>query len=391
MHKLLKLYNANFKIIFTFAVCVLFALHGNTYALQGRTEIPENTFYTGIVVSEDENSYVDETGYEDTYQTVMVQILDGEKAEQFVEITHGSGMVLSESEKVQEGQRVVIGESQFTDQSTYYISDFYRIPALTWILLFFVALIVIFAKKKGVSALIGLAFSILVLTKFIVPQIIAGASPFFVTLIGALLIMLVSMYLAHGVHPRTTVALVSTMITILIALVLSFLFVEFAQIFGTGSEDAYSLQFLGSIENLNLKGLFLGGVVIGTLGVLDDITVSQAAIVDELKKANKKLTVKQLYDHATSVGRDHVASLVNTLVLAYAGAALPIFMMLALNDSQPLLLFLNSEFVAEELVRTLVGSSALILAVPITTILAAMYFDKHPSDPKEKGGYMCVH
>ena len=387
MQKIMSLYNVNLKIKAVLILCIsVFLFSGKAYA-----ESPQDSFYTGIVVEEYQNFYADEEGYEDEFQTVTVQILRGERAGELVQMNHGVGANLSAHEQVKEGQQVVLGEVTIGEERTYFIRDFYRIPALTWVLLFFVALIIVFGKTKGVRALIGLGFSILILTKFIVPQIIAGGSPFWITLVGALLIMLVSMYLAHGVHPRTTIALISTMITIVFALILSLLFVEFTQIFGTGSEDAYSLQFLGGIEALNLRGLLLGGIVIGTLGVLDDITVSQSAIVDELKKANNKLTVKQLYTHATSVGRDHIASLVNTLVLAYAGASLPIFIMFSLNDSQPLMMFLNSEFVAEEVVRTLVGSSALILAVPITTILAALYFDTHPSDPKEKGGHMCVH
>ncbi len=366
------------------SIALLFTLIQTAHA---QVQAPLEEYLIGSVTEIQDQIEEDETGYIDEFQEVEIEILNSSQKGESISLYHGLGAALSESEKVEVGDEVIIMKTGGLEAPSYYISDYYRIPSLIWVLGFFVVLIYAFARKKGLFSLLGLAFSILILVKFIVPQIIAGASPFLITLIGALLIILVAMYLAHGFSARTTIALISTMITILLALILSVVFVELAQVFGTGSEDAYSLQFLGGIDTLNLRGLFLGGVVIGTLGVLDDITVSQATVVHELKKANKKLSLKKLYTHAINVGQEHIASLVNTLVLAYAGAALPIFIMLSLNDSQPILMFLNSEFVAEELIRTIVGSSALVLAVPITTLMAAMYFDTHPPSKNSPSGH----
>lgn len=330
------------------------------------------------------------------FQEVTVEILRGEERGNLVYIDHGLKSALLESEILHMGDKVMLLKTMPLSSDgaaavpIYYISDYYRIPSLLWMLGFFCLLVFAFSGKKGFKSLLGLAFSIVILLKFMVPQILMGASPFLITFFGALLVMLVSMYLAHGFHPRTTVALISTLITILLALVLSVLFTAFVKVFGTGSQDAYSLQFLDDGTMLNLKGLFLGGIIVGTLGILDDITVSQASIVDELKKANAKLTVKELYAHAISVGREHIASLVNTLVLAYAGSSLPIFIMFTINKQQVTAL-INSEFIAEEIVRTLIGSSALILAVPITTYIAAIYFHSKPSPPNGKPGHICTH
>jgi len=154
------------------------------------------------------------------------------------------------------------------------------------------------------------------------------------------------------------------------------IFVEGSQLLGLGSEEAMFLQLDPSLT-LNLQGLLLSGIIIGTLGVLDDVTASQAAVVDEISKANESLGFKELYKRGLSVGHEHIAALVNTLFLAYAGAALPLFLLFYINKTQPLWVILNGELIAEEIVRTMVGSSALVLAVPITTALAAYFIPKY--------------
>ncbi|HYC80108.1 MAG TPA: YibE/F family protein, partial [Candidatus Binatia bacterium] len=137
---------------------------------------------------------------------------------------------------------------------------------------------------------------------------------------------------------------------------------------------------------LNLRGLLLGGIILGVLGVLDDITTAQSAAVYEIRRANPALPFKELYSRGLSIGREHISSLVNTLFLAYAGASLPLFLFFTAGDHpQPFWVTLNSEFIAEELIRTLVGSVALMLAVPITTFLAAYYFSRRPVEQSAAG------
>lgn len=354
-------------------------------------------YMVGKVIEIEEKLEMDDYGYEDTYQEVTVDIKKGSEKGQEIKLNHGYRAELMESEQVEKGDKVIILKTELAGapitagSSAYFISGFYRLPALLMVFVIFVALVALFGRRQGLRSILGLIFSILVLAKFIIPMIIAGGNPLFYTLVGALIIMFISIYLSHGFHARTTIALIGTMITVTIAMGLSVFFVHITKLFGTGSEDAFSLQTFGALENLNLQGLLLGGIIIGTLGVLDDITVSQSAIIDELKKANNKLTVRELYDHGISVGREHIASLVNTLVLAYAGASLPIFIMFSINETMPFLLMLNTEFVAEEIVRTLVGSSALVLAVPITTALAAIYFDTHPSPKNTSSAHIHKH
>jgi uncharacterized membrane protein len=224
-----------------------------------------------------------------------------------------------------------------------------------------------------------------VLAFYIVPQLLAGGNPLAVILIGALCMATFSLYLAHGFTRRTTVAVVSTLITICIALLLSVVFVAATKLLGMGSEEALYLQSAPG-TSINLKGLLLGGIIVGALGVLDDITTAQAAAVDEIAKANPILSTQELFRRGLSVGGEHITSLVNTLVLAYAGTSFPALLLFTLYE-RPLWVVMNTEVITEEIVRTLVGSIALMCAVPITTLLAA-YFLRGSHRNVENSGYV---
>lgn len=215
--------------------------------------------------------------------------------------------------------------------------------------------------------------SIGVLLVFVIPSIIAGANPLLISLIGSALIACTALYLAHGFNRRTTLALLSTILTLVLSIVLAVVFVHLGKLFGMGSEEARFIQ-TGLSQAIDLRGLLLGGIIIGALGVLDDITTAQTAAIDELSKANHTLGFSELFASGTSIGREHIASLINTLALAYIGASLPMFVLFFVNDETPWWVILNSEFVAEEVVRTLVGSATLLLAVPISTYIAAKAF-----------------
>jgi len=205
-----------------------------------------------------------------------------------------------------------------------------------------------------------------------------GGNPLFVSLVGSMGILFFSLYLSHGFNKRTSVALVGTFITLIIATLAALVAVFSAQLFGLGSEEAISL-LQGPLKNIDLQGLLLGGMIIGALGVLDDITTAQSATVEEIHRADPKLDVTELFKRGMSVGKEHIASLINTLALAYVGASLPLMILLS-QRKFPFWVLLNSEFIVEEVLRTVIGSFALILAVPITTILAARVFANAPVD-----------
>lgn len=309
------------------------------------------------------------------YQLVKIRLQDGPDKDKEVEINFGGEYTITDNQKVKAGEKIVVVKTQNRQGDVYYITDKYRLNSLLWIAALFVLLVIGFGGWKGLTSILGLAVSLSVLIFFIIPRIIEGQNPLAIALLGALIIALVSLYLAHGFNKRTTVALASTLLTLGLATGLAMLFVSLAKLTGLGSEEAFFVQ-VGPLETLNLKGLLLGGIIIGALGVLDDITTAQAAVVDELAQANHGLSRRELYRRGLSVGREHIASLVNTLVLAYAGASFPLLLLFTVNKETGFWVIANGELLSEEIIRTLVGSSALVLAVPISTGLAAYFLNK---------------
>jgi uncharacterized membrane protein len=203
---------------------------------------------------------------------------------------------------------------------------------------------------------------------FVVPAILDGSEPLAVAIIGSLAVMLVTISLAHGLGPKSLAAMLGTTVSLLLVAVLALVFTEITNLTGLASEEPALLQLEG-IE-VSFEGLLLAGMVIGALGVLDDVTVSQASTVLALRRANPELGFGELYRRALEVGRDHVSATVNTLVLAYAGASLPVLLIFG-SGELGFVDAVNVELVAQEVVATLVGSIGLIAAVPITTALAA--------------------
>jgi uncharacterized membrane protein len=250
----------------------------------------------------------------------------------------------------------------------YSFADYQRTSPLILLgVLFFVA-VMLLGRFQGVRALAGLALSLIVLLKFVVPAILDGRNAVLVALTGAAVVMLLALYLAHGINERTTIAVLGTFASLALTAALAVAFVGAAKITGLADEDARILTIAS--QRIDVRGLLLGGVIIGALGVLDDVTVTQVSAVWELHKANPNESARGLYRSALRIGRDHIASVVNTLVLAYAGASLPL-LVLFVQAQRPLAGVLTGETVATEVVRALVGSIGLIASVPITTAIAA--------------------
>jgi uncharacterized membrane protein len=266
----------------------------------------------------------------------------------------------------------------------YAFSDFERRPPMIGLALMFAALVIVTGRSQGLRALAGLAASLAVVIFFVVPAILEGESPTLVALFGALAIMLVTLPLAHGVGPKTIAAALGTTASLVLTLVLARVFVGLTHLSGISSEEALWLR--ATQGELSLQGLLLAGMVIGALGVLDDLTVSQSSTVLALRRANPKLGFGELFRSALTVGHDHIAATVNTLVLAYAGASLPVLLIFSLADT-PLSEAVNFEAVAEAIVAMLVGSIGLIAAVPITTALAALLATRIEPSALPKAGH----
>jgi len=301
--------------------------------------------------------------------TVTVTAEQGPDAGRQVEVPLPAG---PGAPRVEVGDAVVLVE--LTDPAdpaakSYQIAEHQRGAPLVWLAVLFAAAIVVFGRWRGLAALGGLVASFAILLGFVLPGIGAGQPPLLVAIVGSALIMFVVLYLTHGITTQTSVAVLGTLGSLVLTGLLGALAIGATHLTGFGDEDATTLSMFQ--RDVDLHGLLLAGIIIGSLGVLDDVTVTQAATVTELSYANPGLSRIQLYRAATRVGRAHIASTVNTIVLAYAGASLPLLLLLV-ADSRPLSQILTSEFMAQEIVRSIVATLGLVAAVPLTTGLAAV-------------------
>lgn len=256
-------------------------------------------------------------------------------------------------------------------------SDFERGPPMLLLLLVYVALVLIVARWRGLGALLGLLAAFGIVVFFTVPALFNGGNPLLIGLVtgsGALFVLL---YLAHGANARTTTAYLGTLAGLVMTAFLAWWAVGASRLTGVWSEDGGNLQIMG--QDVSLAGLVLCGVILAGLGVLNDVTVTQASAVWELRAARPDITRLNLFARGMRIGRDHIASTVYTMAFVYVGAALPTIMLVSLYDNS-LLNTLTSADIAEEIVRTLVGSIGLVLAVPLTTAIACLVVGYHGID-----------
>jgi len=347
---------------------VLLALALSTYvffSLPNKSEnIQGQEMLHGIIVSISENNGI---------QKITTKITDGSLKGEIVASKEDVTNILNNRDfKI--GDKVMVEYNKEHEQ--FFISDFIRTGSLVLLFAIFVVLVIAVAKWQGVGAIAGMIVSFLILFKITIPAILNGNDPIFVAVVSAALIVPATFYMSYGFNKKTHVAVFGTLITLAIAGVLASIFSDMANLTGLASEEASFLK-MGTAERINFKGLLLAGMLIGILGVLDDITIAQVSVVNEIHKHKPEIKKKELYKSAMNVGKDHIASMVNTIILIYTGAALPL-LLLFFDYSESIGNILNLELIAEEIIRTLIGSIGLILAVPITTAIAVVVFLKSP-------------
>lgn len=335
------------------------------------SESAQSPYVLGEVVAITEEGIEGIAGFEDAYQIVLIEIANGVDANDVVTLEYRSSAVGFDKVRLHKGDPVIlVRTTDANGVASYGILERFRLPVVFMLGIVFAILAIIFGRWKGLMSLVGLGVSLVVLVGFVVPRIMAGDSPVVISAVGSLVIALTSLFLAHGFTKRTVIAFSATMFVLIVAFVISDFSVIYAMLSGANSEEAVYLQ-MGYLQSIDLRGLLLGGLVIGTLGVLDDVTTAQVAAVQEIFNADRTLSGKELYKRGISVGREHIASLVNTLALAYVGASFPLFLLFSLPGNPPLWVILNSESIAVEMLRAFIGGTALILAVPVATALAA--------------------
>ena len=303
------------------------------------------------------------------FQKLKVRITNGNELNKVVEIVNGD-VPLANVIVYKVGDRVRVVKSEVVNQGeSYVITDYVRSDALLLLIIIFLVLIIIITRGAGIGSIVSMGLTFWILFSFVLPAISNDGDPMLITFIASIIIIPVTYFLSHGWNKKTVAAIIGSIIALILTNILSYWFIEITKLTGLSSEDA-GLLSVNRQGALNMKGILLAGIMIGTLGVLDDITISQSSIVSELSLTGKYKKATDLFNRAMMVGKDHITSMVNTLVLAYAGAALPL-LLIFIDNPHPWSEVVNYEFIAEEIVRTLIGSIGLVIAVPITTYLAS--------------------
>ncbi|MFH1291978.1 MAG: YibE/F family protein [bacterium] len=362
------------KISFLFLLfCFLFPLIAS--AQTENQSAKEQTFKAEITEIIEEKDVVRENGSISVMQKLRFKGLEGDWKDQ-KNVFDGTKYDVIAAKTYKVGDRVIVNYNQDSEgQSMFFVIDYVRQVWVYWLALIFAVVVMAVGRLKGLRALVVLALTFLIILKFIIPRILAGSSPLLVSIIGSLFILILAVYATEGLNRESTLVVASVFISLVVIGLLSVLFTSLTRLTGFASEE--SLFLIGfANQTINMQGLLLAGIIIGALGVMDDVVITQIALVQELRITNPQLSKKHLYTKAMKVGVSHMASMVNTLFLAYAGASLPLLLLFSMSSSVSLSNALNSETVTTEIVRTLVGSIGLVLSIPISTLLAINFFKK---------------
>ena len=345
------------------------ALETNPNGLNFKAEVIE-------IIAQEKN--VREDGSIFYQQNLRLKALTGErKGEEFV-YEGISEIEVASSDLYEVGDKVYV--DLFTEPSgleVAYVVGVVRSGAIYLLIFVFTLAVVAVGRLKGLRALLSLVLSFFIILYFILPQILNGRDPFLISLLGGLFIMTTIIYLTEGWKKKSHLAILSVFLSLTFTLILSIIFTKLTRLTGLAQEEAVFLIGIGQVE-INFRGLLLAGMIIGAIGVLDDIVVGQIESVARIKEANPKLPPKKVFNLAYKIGNTHLGAIINTLFLTYAGAALPLLLLFVLNREVGLSFerAINTEAVTTEIVRTLVGSIGVIASMPIATFLAAIGLDQ---------------
>jgi len=361
------------KVIFLFLFLIL-ATPSPLFAQELIQDTVEIIRAKVVEVLNQEERKIPGTDVQTVYQTINVEILEGKKKGSLVTIENDF-LVLKKGDKFFL-RHTIDGLSK---RETYAVRDIDRRGVVLGFIALFALVIILFSGKQGVRSIISLAGSFFVILYILVPSLLKGYPPVQTSIAIAAVILFLAIFLTHGFNRESTVAFTGTVLAVILTGILAYAGVTLARLSGFASDEAVYLNF-NTRGALDFAGLLLGGMMIGVLGVLDDIAITQAAVVSELYNSASHLSKKEIYKRALRVGKEHVGALVNTLALAYTGAALPLLLLFSTSDSS-MASIINQEIFATEIIRTVVGSIGLILTVPITTLLAVYmlkgYTGKH--------------
>jgi len=325
------------------------------------------------VISIAEEEQVDYNGTPQIYQLAEVEIMEGEFLGTRVFMDFGKNQIVPEDYVLSTGDEILVsvGVSLVDNTTDAYFIDFVRGRAILLIFAIFVVIAFLVGSWTGLRSLLGMLVGLGVIVLFIIPQIAGGANPVLISIIGSIIFLGLSLYLVYGWKAMTHAAVISMALALSITGLLSFLFIRLARLTGFGNEDMMFLMQQSQIP-IDMRGILLAGIIIGSLGVLDDLVVGQSSSVFQLHAANPALQFKELFARAMTIGRDHVSASVNTLVLAYAGESLPMLLLFSITNVN-LGMAINVSNIAEEIVRAMAGTIELFISIPIATALACFW------------------
>ncbi len=375
---LLNLFSKTFVI-----ACVLAFLPTAVVAQEVHQDFEERVQATVLSVEDSYERTITGTGASTTVQELRIKLLEGEKAGEIVDLT-SEMVVLSVGDTIYVNRVINISGNEYIT-----FADFERRSVLFFVAALFIVMLLAFSGWQGVRAILSLMGSIGAIFFLLIPALLAGYDPALTSVGIAAIIMCFVLFGTHGINPRTIIAFVGTYSAVAITGVIAYFSVDLMRLTGFNSDASVYLNFATNGQ-LDLAGLLLGGIIIGILGVLDDVSITQASVVQELKRANNELKFLDLYQRAIRVGKDHIGSLVNTLALAYVGVSLPLILLYAKSESS-FMLSLNQEVIASEIIRIIIGSIGLILAVPLTTLAASWWFNNHSVDGEEVATHCHSH
>lgn len=301
-------------------------------------------------------------------ETKQGQVLQVEVEGKQVTIETGA-MTTTRKQFYEPGDEVLVSHIKQEQNDIYFIKEYIRSKPLLALLSIFILAVIFISGKKGISSIVGMIISFLILFYYLLPAIVSGADPINTSLVTAAFLVPITFYISHGFNKNTTIAVVSSLLSLIVVTALSIIWIQWAKLTGFSSEEASFLDVIGN-GSFDMRGVLLASIIIGSLGVLDDVTISQVSIVEELRKVGKQKSNGDIFFHAMRIGQDHISSMVNTLILVYTGAALPLFL-LFIKNPQPFIQVIQYEMIAEEIIRSLVGSIGIIISVPLSTYIAS--------------------
>jgi len=356
------------KFIKTLLILFVFFSFNHVYAFDSSQDNPEIFEAKTISVKKTENIDDEFLGISQETQMITAEIISGKDKGKIIELNNDYTMVLV-------GDKF-FGQHYTNDGvETYYFYELNRLPSIAFFTILFLFILFLFGGIQGIRGLVSLIGSLALIIYILIPSILGGYSPILVSLLVSSAIIVIGSFITHGFNKTTLSAVVGMMITIIITGILASIAVHISHLSGYSSEEAVYLNY-NVDKKIDLAGLLLSGILIGLLGILYDVAIGQAVAVEELLRANPKIKRATLYKRSIRIGREHIGALVNTLAIAYVGVSLPLLLLFSSNNTESIPFTLNREIFATEIIRTLIGSIGLILAVPITTFIAIFFLTK---------------